>query len=221
MTPATRLTVLPDVRAHAPSADVVAHWIEAVRALDGRTLDAGLRTEALRLGLLGALEQRIAPLMVRLGSGWRRGDIAIHQEHWATERVRVFLRDRWAPLAETARGPALIAATLPEDRHDLGLHMACAAVALAGWPITWVGADTPVDALATAVRATGAAGVLVSVSAWKRTPDARRELRALAGMLPCGAHLIVGGSGAPADLHEATPFPDLTTLHTWASALPR
>lgn len=49
--------------------------------------------------------------------------------------------------------PAVVIATGSDERHDLGTLVLALLVARAGWTVTFLGADTPANALEDAIRA--------------------------------------------------------------------
>ena len=197
--------------------EVVGEWIDAVRRLDSRALDTGLRTEAARLGLLRFLTDRAGPLMVALGAAWQAGVLQVYQEHWASERLRRFLTDNWMPLAAEAIGPKVVAAGLPGDRHDLGLHMATCIMAMCGWRVAFLGRDTPTEDIAAATETSEATAVLVSVSAWTDPEHSAHALYDLRSRIDSDIDVIVGGSGAPTVPAGVHGMRDLDQLYAWAS----
>lgn len=201
----------------AQAATEVDDWVTATRALDGRALDGGFKTEAARLGLLRFLTERVGPFLVALGEAWRAGDLEVYQEHWASERLRRFLMEAWEPLAQDATGPAVVAATLPGDRHDLGLHMAVAVMAMCGWQIVFLGRDTPVEDISAAAQARGALAALVSISAWADPVLSMGHLRQLRDHVEASTSIVVGGAGAPAQIPGVRSLDGLDSLYAWAS----
>lgn len=197
--------------------EVIGEWIDAVRALDSRTLDTGFRTEAARLGVLRFLTDRAGPLMVALGAAWKAGVLQIYQEHWASERLRRFLSDTWMPLASEANGPMVVAAGLPGDRHDLGLHMAACVVAMCGWRVTFLGRDTPCDEIAAAAETSSAVAVLISVSTWTDAEHAAHSIYDLRSRINSEVDVIVGGGGAPVTPAGVTSVHGLDDLFSWAT----
>jgi len=195
----------------------LAGWIEAARALDGRALDAAFKTEAARLGLLRFLSDRVTPFLSAIGDAWRAGDVEVYQEHWASERLRRFLVESWEPLSRDAVGPKVVCATLPGDQHELGLHMAVTIMAMCGWRVVYLGRDTPVEEVASAVKTQAAACALVSISAWTDADLALGQLEQLRGAIQPGVAVVSGGAGAPQDVPGVTGLDGLESLYAWAS----
>jgi methanogenic corrinoid protein MtbC1 len=193
----------------------VAAWLQYVRVWDGETLDAAMRTEWGSRGALGFLDDCIAPFVREIGHGWARGDLAVSHEHYATERVRDFLADRWRTHGRDATGRLLMLTTLPGERHALGLHMAAVVCTLAGCRVAFIGPDTPLDAIRAGAEETGCEAVLVSVSAAADHDRVTRQLTALHALLPDSVGLVVGGDGAPPDFKLATRVSSLRALDLW------
>lgn len=180
-----------------PSPENTDPWMTAVRNLDGERLQHGFHHALASIGLLPFLEERAAPFLGRVGEAWVRGDIQTFHEHFASEQLRDFLASGWRPLAERARGPMVVCATLPGEAHALGLHMAASVLALEGCRIVFVGPDTPLPDLREAALQSRARAVFVSVSASADRIAARDALLDLRQLLPAAVDIVVGGAGAP------------------------
>lgn len=207
----------PATPSPAGSVGIIDQWLAAVQNLDGRTLDQGFRSESARLGVLSFLVERAGPLMVALGQGWRAGAVKVYQEHWASERLRRFLSEIWEPMAQANNGPTVVGASLPGDRHDLGLHMACAVMAMCGWNVAFIGKDTPVDDIAAAVTTSGSRAVIVSISSWADEHDSHMHLEQLRARLDPEVAIVVGGGGSPGTLPGIEHLSGLEALFQWAS----
>ncbi len=120
--------------------------------------------EALRAHLLKALSQEglrqfvthwVAPLTVKVGEAWARGDLAVHQEHLFTECVSQILRQAIAavPRATKPTGPTVLLTTFPQEAHGLGLLMVESLLTLQGCRCVSLGTQTPVRDIAQAARA--------------------------------------------------------------------
>jgi methanogenic corrinoid protein MtbC1 len=155
------------------------------RALGARSLDAALRDVVL-------------PALHRVGDLWESGDISVAQEHFATELITGRLRGlarEWG----TGLGPRAVLACPPGERHDVGLLCCGLALDRRGWRVTYLGADTPVDALESAVGAVTPAVVVIGAVQADPLAAAAAGLGRLAERVP----VAVGGTGACADLAAA------------------
>jgi DNA-binding transcriptional MerR regulator len=99
-----------------------------------------------------AIKRVLLPILRELGEGWQAGLGSVAQEHFAT----AIIRGRLAGLARgwgQRSGPRALLACPPEERHDLGLLMFGLLLYRRGWSISFLGADTPIAAISSAVQA--------------------------------------------------------------------
>lgn len=86
----------------------------------------------------------IQPSLYEIGELWERGEVSVAQEHLATaiaSRVMAALYPRFV-LGEQTRGRAVVAA-VSEEFHELGAWMVADLLALDGWDVSYLGANTP------------------------------------------------------------------------------
>jgi DNA-binding transcriptional MerR regulator len=155
------------------------------RVLAARTLDAALRDVVL-------------PALRQVGDRWERGEITVAQEHFATELIAARLRGlgrEWG----TGLGPRAVLACPSGERHDVGLLCCGLALDRRGWRVTYLGSDTPVDALESVVGTVEPAVVVLGALQPGPLQAAAPALGRLAQRVP----IAVGGAGACADLAAA------------------
>lgn len=139
----------------------------------------------------------LAPVMVGVGNAWARGKTTVWEEHFSSATVRTIIEAlypevmRLAP-AERTRGTAVLACP-PEEQHDLGLRMLSDRMELAGWRVTYLGSDTPLEEIAAAARAMGADTVVLSGSTHYHRTMLRSFVDALKADLP-GVRVLLGGA---------------------------
>jgi MerR family transcriptional regulator, light-induced transcriptional regulator len=93
------------------------------------------------------LQEVIVPYLHRLGERWATGEVSVAHEHFASN----LLRGRLLGLAQgwgQGRGPAAILACVPGEQHELGLLAFGVALRRRGWRITYLGTNSPIDAVA-------------------------------------------------------------------------
>jgi methanogenic corrinoid protein MtbC1 len=98
-----------------------------------------------------ALTEVLIPYLHELGERWAGGEVTVAQEHFASHLIRgrlVGLAQDWG----AGGASRCVAACLPGEAHDLGLVMLGLLMARRGWQVTFLGADTPLDSLESAVR---------------------------------------------------------------------
>ena len=74
-------------------------WVSAIRRLDANRLAYLMSGELANVGLVPFLEDRLAPMLKWVGEEWRRGDLAIYQEHFFSQCVSSFLMGQWRRLS--------------------------------------------------------------------------------------------------------------------------
>jgi DNA-binding transcriptional MerR regulator/methylmalonyl-CoA mutase cobalamin-binding subunit len=169
---------------------------QAVADMDSAGLRTRLAQDLDRMGWKAFLQEAVAPLLDRVGLAWAEGSIGVHHEHLLTEVLEDLLRTcRLAFRPVPGRGSVLLA-TLPGERHRLGLLMAALAYAASGARVELLGVDLPVASIAHAARALKADRVAVSLSIQSAGEPTRRLLMDLLERLPPGCRLVVGGQGA-------------------------
>jgi DNA-binding transcriptional MerR regulator len=150
------------------------------RFLEERTVESMLRELAL-------------PVLADLGTGWERGELSVAQEHFGSN----VLRSRLLALARgwsRGAGPRALLACPPGELHDLGLISFGVALNRLGWRITFLGADTPLDTLASAAAAVSPAAIVLARTSQHDGVDAG-GLRALGERFP----VAIGGAGMDAE----------------------
>jgi methanogenic corrinoid protein MtbC1 len=86
----------------------------------------------------------IQPSLYEVGCLWEGGEISVAQEHLATSisgRVLAALYPRFV-LGKKTKGKAVVT-TVSEEFHELGAWMVSDLLALDGWDVSYLGANTP------------------------------------------------------------------------------
>lgn len=147
-------------------------------------------------GPIDYLEDVVTPLLHGIGRAWAAGEIGVRHEHFVTAVVADELRAMRQALTGSPRGDAVLLATLPGERHCLGLEMVAIVCALCERPWCLLGADLAVDEIADAAWESGCRAVAVSISLATGGVESDRMLKDLRGRLPEGVDLLAGGAGA-------------------------
>ena len=171
-------------------------WIDALRAFDGPTLRSRIRREASARAPQEFVTEVIAPLLVGVGRAWAEGRLDIRHEHHLSQLLAEELDALRGSLPSSAAAPSIVFATLPCERHELGLAMAAFVGADAGARCIVLGADTPASEIVGAAREAGAAAVAISISAVHGGRNTERAIAALRTALPAAIRLFVGGAGS-------------------------
>lgn len=199
-------TLKPERAVPAPKAEAgsrVEAWrleaMAAVREMDQPRLERVLDGALAALPALAVYDQLIIPTAREIGDLWLAGELSVAEEHLASEVFRTRMRTL---THATGRGEGrlhVLAACMPEEQHELGLHGVVLKLRLLGARVTSLGMRTPVEELARAVARLEPD--LIALSAvhdpgGERFEATLRELR-----LALGQHRVVVG-GRAAALHQ-------------------
>jgi methanogenic corrinoid protein MtbC1 len=151
-----------------------------------RALDSGQPPSALYTEVLLGAEKEIGEL-------WHVGDVTIAEEHLVSETTRELMARIVARAAPaTPDGPALIAASITGNAHDIGLRAAADLFRIAGWRCLYLGANVPAKEIGAFAASSGVALVLLSATLTtqlKALAEAVETVRALAP----NSKILVGG----------------------------
>lgn len=138
----------------------------------------------------------LTPLLREVGERWHRGEFAIAQERLVSTAIRRHIGLVLDTYDRSARGAGIVFATLPGERHELGLLMSALTCASRGFRTHYLGADVPAEEIARFARAVNASAVAVSVVLLEQLPTLPQQLRVLVEELGADANVLVGGSAA-------------------------
>lgn len=139
----------------------------------------------------------LQPLLREVGERWHRGEFAISQERLVSKLVSRHIRLMLYAYDRTARLEPIVFATLPGERHELGLLMSAMLCASRGFKVHYMGPELPPEEIARFGREVGATVVALSVVLQDRIEALPAQLTTLAAGLPEGTEIWIGGSGAP------------------------
>ena len=165
--------------------------MHAVRDLDGATVRDALLQTLLTAGVDATVTEVMLPVLHEVGEQWERGELGVLHEHFVSSSFRGVLGELRMPV-QGERVRTVVLACPPRELHDLPLELFGAMLHARWWRVVSLGANTPMTAVADAVRHLGAdACVLAGVrrSAFEsRMPSLSR----LAERVP----LFLAGEGA-------------------------
>lgn len=176
--------------------EVLAPFLKAIAAFDANGLQQLLDGSLRQKGMLPWLQEIVAPLTTETGNKWVEGQFSVHQEHFFSHIVSTYLQSEAQRLMPEPGKAVVLLATLPGERHGIGLLMASLIIASHGFPVRHLGVDLPVESLLAAQFETRAEAVALSVSPAGGGPATDRILGQIRKDLPESCQLLVGGSGA-------------------------
>ncbi|MEP6650475.1 MAG: cobalamin B12-binding domain-containing protein [Lapillicoccus sp.] len=178
------------------------HYRALQRALDAydepdaqHVFDRMLR----ELSITTVLGDIVMPYLAALGARWEAGTVDIAQEHFASNLIR----GRLAGLAlgwGQGVGPRAVIACPRGELHDLPLMVFGIVLNRCGWRVTFLGSNTPVSDLDSAVRHLEPQVVVLAATSSEPLKAAQDGLRALAARVP----VVLAGAGATDEVVAAT-----------------
>lgn len=194
----------------------IAGCLDGLTQGDGASITARLRVEWNRRGTLRVLSELVGPLLVEIGDRWERGTLSVWQEHLASEQLRGYLSGVWG-LLNAGLTLRVCLATLPEERHDLGLHMAASVITIQSVGVVFLGQGAPITDILQASQ--GIDAVVLSVSSAMAASVSRGWITQLRATMDPSQALVCGGTGAPTGVDGVRHLPSLEALSEWALEL--
>jgi DNA-binding transcriptional MerR regulator/methylmalonyl-CoA mutase cobalamin-binding subunit len=183
----------------APREEAAGNLSAALDRLDEQAANSALDRLFSAYTVETVLQDVILPYLHRLGDRWAAGEVSVAQEHFASNLIRgrlLGLAQGWGQ----GRGPGAILACVPGEQHELGLLVFGVALRRRGWRITYLGTDSPIEAVADIARSLApAVVVLLSINA-EGFLDHAREIEHLAKQV----QVMIAGTGATPEVARHT-----------------
>jgi MerR family transcriptional regulator, light-induced transcriptional regulator len=197
---ASTLLAEPDARAVAGEVDdpyepFRRRILEAIDAFDPAALERAVES-ALVLGPATAIFDHVfGPAMQEVGNRWEGGTLSVAQEHLASQVLESTTR-KLLDLVQPQTSRRVVLACFADEEHSYPLYGVALHLASWGLGVVLLGARTPPDAIAHAVRALEPVLVGLSVTVAPPRAEARALVESYASA--CGdLPWIVGGGAAP------------------------
>jgi DNA-binding transcriptional MerR regulator/methylmalonyl-CoA mutase cobalamin-binding subunit len=194
-----------DRRTRAASNAFVARILEAAQRFRTAECEQALTLAIAMLSPQQLVSEVLQPLLREVGERWHRGELAISQERLVSTVVRRHVGLMLDAYDRGARRAAILFATLPGERHELGLLMSAMVCASRGFKVHYLGPDLPAGEIARFARESGAAVVALSVVLHERLSELPAQLSELAAGLPEAVDIWVGGGTARTLPRELLP----------------
>ena len=175
-----------------PAASLKDELVQALVDLDDVRADRVLSEAHALHPVEAVMADVMRSAMIEIGDRWHSGATTTTTEHFASSYVQGRLRSLLGLAGRNPRGPVVIVACAPTDRHELGALMVAVGLRREGFRVLYTGADTPLKDLRDMSRRVDAEAVLLSAS----TPDAVRALMDQESVLDGIAPVLVFGGMA-------------------------
>ena len=172
-------------------------FIAAIGRDDLDALRSDLRQAAVVLGPKRFVTDIAQPLAVRVGDLWGEGKLEVRHEHMLSECLSSQLRVLMSAYEDRAGAPRVLLATLPNERHGLGLEMVEVYLAVGQIAPRRLGVDTPPDQIVKAARSHAVDAVGLLVTGASNLEEAATHVRWMLAELPRRIPIWIGGDAAP------------------------
>jgi MerR family transcriptional regulator, light-induced transcriptional regulator len=171
---------------------------DALEIYDETSADQALEKLLANFTATAVIRDVLLPYLYDIGQRWAAGEVSVAQEHF----VSAFTHSRLLSFArgwDRGLGPRAVLACAPDEQHTLGLIAFGIALHQLGWRITYLGADTPVSAIAEAADRVAPRLTTVAAAIPHRIEPLIPQLRDLA----VGQTVALGGAGTSRELANA------------------
>lgn len=156
----------------------------------------------------------IAPLMVRIGEAWEDGVISVAHEHMITHIVQQRFNQFFRIFPTSPNLPKVMALSPSGEQHQLGLLLFTLFLRENGYPVVYVGPDTPLEGLEEMVAKQNFKMVCMSIASPRLLKTANEYIDALAIAKP-ELHFILGGQGVNCEQVEGKRWYLGSDLKVW------
>jgi hypothetical protein len=172
-----------------------ARLLEAAERFDEPGVQAVFDEAIAAFGLEAFVRDLVLPSLSEVGRRWKRGEIDISQEHFASNLIRGRLL-ALARLWGRGAGPLALLACVPGEQHDISLIIFGLLLRSHGWRVVFLGADTPLFTAEETANSTAPDVIVLVTFDPARLEAEGAALRRLARKWP----LFLSGPGASREL---------------------
>lgn len=176
--------------------DSVEHLLTVLQTTDGAELETALSVIYQQQGMQIFITETIVPLLYTVGERWAMGKLQVFEEHLLSEVLTRFLNSEISLLQKTAMKPRILLATLPGEKHTLGLLMLSAILSSRNVSVVNLGGEVPLDQIVAAVERFNVDVIGVTFSGTYQYESIRHNLNELRDSIAEGVDIWMGGEGA-------------------------
>lgn len=136
----------------------------------------------------------LAPLLVRIGTDWEAGKIAVAQEHFASQLILQRFMQVFRSLPVDPKMPSAVAFCPPGEHHQLGLLLFSLYLRKRGVDVIYLGPDTPYEGLGQLIEMKAVRAAAISVTDPAHVAPLSDWLDRTTGQYP-GLRVLLGGPG--------------------------
>lgn len=120
---------------------------EAVTGFDDPKANEVLRRAFAIYSVDQVLTRVVQPTLVEIGEAWQRGDLAIANEHYASQFFIRHLMSMMTTTMPPTHFQTIVAAGAPGEEHQIGLLILVVMLRWRGWDIKYMGPNLPLEKL--------------------------------------------------------------------------
>ena len=135
----------------------------------------------------------LSPTLIEVGERWHAGSFNVAQERIVTAAVRRQVGAVLDTYSKISSSDPIVFATLPDERHELGLLMSALIAASKGMRCHYLGTELPAADIATYATRVGACAIVLSFVLQNPRSAAGPSLADLALRTPKDIRIWVGG----------------------------
>ncbi len=161
----------------------------AAKGLDKEFIEVALKRDISANGVASTWSEVIVPLLKLVGNQWECDGSGVEVEHMLSEIIKRTLRDRSGEIKQPVNDQPVLLAAVGEELHCLALHALAAVLAEKSIETFFLGARTPLEAIAEMVKRTAPPAVFLwaqltqncDVSFFREIPAIRPAPRVIVG----------------------------------------
>lgn len=136
----------------------------------------------------------IVPLMVRVGKEWGNGSMSVAHEHLISHIIQQRFTQFFRVFPTSSELPKVMSLCPSGEFHQLGLMLFTLFLREKGYPVVFLGADTPLDGLSEIVAQQDIRIVAMATTTPSSLPVVERYIADIGAANP-DVHFMVGGRG--------------------------
>lgn len=156
----------------------------------------------------------LAPLMVRIGSEWENGTITVAHEHMLSHIVLQRFTQFFRIFPTNDSLPKTLAFCPSGEHHQLGLLLFTLFLRENGYPVSYIGPDTPLDGLDDLVGKQDFRLACMSIGHERLLPAVEKYISTLSEAKP-DLQFVIGGRGLEHMANTENEFYLGTTYEDW------
>ena len=190
-----KLASLESTKVESPSEGLLTELMESVQKNDLVTFEKKLNGAVAVVPFEEALQRFLIPLQIRIGDMWHEGKVNIAQEHYVTSHVQQKLYAAMNHMRVMNQGPVVVVACPAHQYHEVGAQAVAYLCLSRGYQTHFLGANLPIDHLASYCQMVQPTLVLLSVTVSLTQTEAETLGRELSSMIGPFCRVGIGGLG--------------------------